>query len=41
MGRQCPWEKINTDIKRSSYTEKNCFEKSQNYFTNPISTVGL
>jgi hypothetical protein len=23
--------KINTDRKRSSYTEKDCFEKSQNY----------
>jgi predicted transcriptional regulator len=25
------WAKINTDKKRSSFIEKDCFEKSQNY----------
>jgi hypothetical protein len=25
------WAKINTDRKRSSYIEKDCFEKSWNY----------
>jgi hypothetical protein len=25
------WAKINIDRKRSSYSEKDCFEKSQNY----------
>jgi hypothetical protein len=25
------WAKINTDRKRSSYIEKDCFEKSHNY----------
>jgi hypothetical protein len=35
MGRQHqqeePWAKSNMDRKRLSYSEKDCFEKSQNY----------
>jgi hypothetical protein len=35
------WAKINTDRKKSSYIEKDCFEKSQNYCSTGDRTVQL
>jgi hypothetical protein len=31
ISKEEEWAKINIDRKRSSYIEKDCFEKSQNY----------
>jgi hypothetical protein len=31
ISKEEQWAKINIDRNRSSYTEKDCFEKSQNY----------
>jgi transposase len=35
------WAKINIDIKRSSYIEEDCFEKSQNYCSTGDRTTEL
>jgi hypothetical protein len=35
------WAKINSDRKRSSYTEKDCFEKPQNYCSTGDRTAEL